>query len=72
MLRAEASVAALKNAGEEVGDSLLIAMILKGLPPKFKAFNTVITQKASNQHIQNLKYPYEHLKKMRNPRRKTT
>ena len=43
MLRAEASVAALKNAGEEVGDSLLIAMILKGLPPK--AFNTVITQK---------------------------
>ena len=45
MLRAEASVAALKNAGEEVGDSLLIAMILKGLPPKFKAFNTVITQK---------------------------
>ena len=45
MLQAEASVAALKNAGEEVGDSLLIAMILKGLPPKFKAFNTVITQK---------------------------
>ena len=45
MLRAEASMAALKNAGEEVGDSLLIAMILKGLPPKFKAFNTVSTQK---------------------------
>ena len=45
MLRAEASVAALKNAGEEVGDSLLIAMILKGLLPKFKALNTVITQK---------------------------
>ncbi len=44
-LRAEAAVAALKNAGEEVGDALLIAMILKGLPQEFKAFNTVITQK---------------------------
>ncbi|CAB3992128.1 Retrovirus-related Pol poly from transposon TNT 1-94 [Paramuricea clavata] len=45
MLRAEAATAALKNAGEEVGDALLIAMILKGLPLEFKAFNTVITQK---------------------------
>ena len=45
MLRAEAAAAALKDAEEEVRDALLIAMILKGLPPVFKAFNTVITQK---------------------------
>lgn len=45
LLRAEAAVAALKNAGETVGDALLIAMVLKGLPQDFKAFNTVITQK---------------------------
>ena len=45
MVTAEAAVAALKNAREKVRDTLLIAMILKGLPQEFKAFNTVITQK---------------------------
>jgi hypothetical protein len=45
MLKAEAAVAALKNAGEEVGDALLMAMILKELPQEFRAFNMVITQK---------------------------
>ena len=36
---------ALKEAGEVISDGLLIAMVLKGWPPNFKPFTTVITQK---------------------------
>ena len=35
----------MKEAGEVISDGLLIAMILKGLPPNFKPFTMVITQK---------------------------
>ena len=44
LLRAESYSTALKNAGENISDSLLIAMLLKGLPVGFKAFTVVITQ----------------------------
>src|SRR6218665_329968 len=45
MLRAETAASWLKTAGEVVSDSLLIAMILKGLPLAYKTFCTVTTQK---------------------------
>ncbi|CAB4032274.1 myosin heavy fast skeletal muscle [Paramuricea clavata] len=46
MLRAETSATSLKSAGEQVSDSLLIAMIIKGLPSaEYKPFSTVVTQK---------------------------
>src|SRR6218665_360758 len=45
MLRAEPAASSLKTAGEVVSDSLLIAMILKGLPLTYKTFCTVTTQK---------------------------
>ena len=45
VIRGETAAASLKNAGETISDSLLIAMILKGLPREFDAFTTVITQK---------------------------
>ena len=35
----------LKEAGGIISDGLLTAMVLKGLPPNFKLFATVITQK---------------------------
>ena len=35
----------LKEAGEVISDRLLIAMVLKGLPPNFKPFTMVITHK---------------------------
>ena len=44
VIRAETAAAALENAGETVSDSLLIAMILKGLPDSFQSFVAVITQ----------------------------
>ena len=45
LIRAEAAAAALKNSGDTVGDALLIAMVLKGLPSNFNTFKTVTTQK---------------------------
>src|SRR6218665_3569940 len=45
MLRAETAASSLKTAGEVVSDSLLLAMILKGLPLAYKTFCTVTTQK---------------------------
>ena len=45
MIRAETAAASLKRAGEVVSDSLLVAMVIKGLPVEYKPFNTVITQK---------------------------
>lgn len=46
-LRAEAAATSLKSAGETISDSLLIAMVLKGLPEEFTPFNTVVMQKDS-------------------------
>ena len=45
MIRAETAAASLKAAGETISDSLLIAMVLKGLPQEYKTFSTVITQR---------------------------
>ena len=45
MLRVETVATTLKTAGEVVSDSLLVAMLLKGLPPEFMPFSTVITQR---------------------------
>lgn len=45
VIRAETAATALKMSGETISDSLLVAMVLKGLPIEFKPFVTVITQK---------------------------
>ena len=35
----------LKSAGEEISDSLLVAMVLKGQPTQYNTFKTVVTQR---------------------------
>ena len=46
MIRAETAATCLKTAGENISDSLLVAMVLKGLPSQqYGTFSTVITQK---------------------------
>ncbi len=44
LIRAERSIAALKNAKETLSDGLVIAMILKGLPEAYKPFVVHVTQ----------------------------
>ena len=45
IIREENISNALKEDGEVIRNELLIATALKGLPPNFKPFKTVITQK---------------------------
>ena len=45
VLKAETAATLLKTAGEKISDSLLIAMILKGLPASYDTFKTVVTQR---------------------------
>ena len=46
--RAEILASSLKNANETVSDSLLISMVLKGLPVSYNSFIVVITQSAKD------------------------
>ena len=55
LIRAEAAAAALKGFGEVIGNSLLIAMVLKGLPASYNSFKTVITHKDKQPTLQEFK-----------------
>ena len=44
VLRAEKASTALNAAGENVSDSLIVSMALKGLPEEFKPFIAIVTQ----------------------------
>ena len=51
IIRAETTAAALKNAEEKVTESLLIAMVLKGLPDSYQSFIAVVTQSETKQNF---------------------
>ena len=44
VIRAETAFTMLKSAGEEVSESLLVAMVLKGLPEEYQPFVAIVTQ----------------------------
>ena len=56
IIRTENISNALNEAGVVISDGFLILMALKGLPPNFKSFTTVITQKKKNLTFLELKY----------------
>ena len=45
LIRAEKAATSLKNAKEVISDSLLVAMVLKGLPPSYKTFYSSDTER---------------------------
>ena len=49
LFRAERSVARLKRVEETLNDSLLIAMVLKGIPENVKYFSTLMMQQDVNK-----------------------
>jgi len=70
MLRAEKAASSLKFGGEIVSDSLLIAMIMKGLPHEFKPFVVVHTQTEKVMTFQEFKVllrSYEETEQVKTP-----
>ena len=55
MIRAETAASGLCNAKEEVSDSLLVAMVLKGLLDSYQSCTTVITQSDKKQSFSEFK-----------------
>lgn len=53
IIRAKTTENSLKICGEVISNSLLISMVLKGLPSEFKPFTTVITQKEKSVTYRN-------------------
>lgn len=49
LIRSENYAAGLRSAGETISDNLIIAMIMKGLPPSYQPFVVVHTQLDKNQ-----------------------
>ena len=54
-LRAENISVSLEEAGEKVSDTMLVAVVLKGLPAEFKAFVAVVTQSGKKWEFKDLK-----------------
>ena len=48
----------LKTAGEAISDSLLMVMVLNGLPSEFNTFTTVVTQKEQQMSFTDFKVSF--------------
>ena len=55
MIRAEKTAVDLRSAKEQISDSLLIAMVLKGLSDEYKAFVAIVTQTETIDTFQKFK-----------------
>lgn len=55
LIRAEKIIGALQRANEAPGEKLLISILLKGLPPRFKPFSIHMTQTDTDISLSNFK-----------------
>ena len=69
LIKAETAATALRNAGEDVSDGLLVAMTLKGLPEVYKPFIVVITQREGELTFQEFKVMLRNYESTENARR---
>ena len=73
VLRTETAAASLKSADEKVSVSLLIAMVLNGLPEDYKTFSAIVSQhdkKGDKMNFQEFKVAlrsYKETEKSRTP-----
>ena len=72
LLRAESITMSLRAAGEQVSDSLLVAMVLKGLPDEYKPFVAVTSQSDSVEDFQKFKSSLKNFEETENSRSKMT
>ena len=70
MIRAEKAAAALNSADEHVSDALLISMVLKGLPDKYKPFLAIVTQSETVDTFQKFKQALRNFDETENARSK--
>ncbi|KAK3876711.1 hypothetical protein Pcinc_018523 [Petrolisthes cinctipes] len=74
LIKAEKAATSLKSANEVIIDSLLVAMVLKGLPPSYKTFATVVTQREKEWTFMEFKVQlrsYEETEKACKPHKKS-
>ena len=55
MIRAEAIITSLRDAGEVMSDGLIVAMILNGLPDSFKPLAIYVTQNKDQMTLSDFK-----------------
>ena len=61
VIRAETAATALRNAGETVTESLLVAMVLKGLLEEYKPFVVAVTRRDKEQKFSEFKVAFTKL-----------
>ena len=62
LIRAETICNSLKTAGENISDSLLMAITMNELPDRFNTFCTVMTQKDEDYNFLDYKIPLKSFK----------
>ena len=62
LLKAETAARSLKSAGEEISASLLVVMVLKGLPMQCNTYKTVVSVRC---HLLNSKWHYAVSRRLR-------
>ena len=65
---AENTVTALNAADKAVSDSLLVVIVLKGLPEDYTSFVAVITQQERIHNFQKFKQLFRNFEKIKNTR----